>query len=401
MIRDKNILLQYGSVLLGIVVVAVVMMSFTGLWPTGENPYASYRWQAQAWLDGRLDVGEKYTWLELAIYDGKYYVSFPPFPSYVLLPFCLIGGDQTPDHWIMLFMMVLAITYAFDLFRTLRGNTKGIEFLVFYLFLCNGYMFVAAQGWVWFFAQSMCFTLSLMALAYAAKGRGGSSLFCLACAFGCRPMVIVYLPMIFYLILQKTGATPCALIKRKKYWFILPSVLMLSYALLNYFRFGSFIEFGHNYLPEFVRAERGQFDISYVLDNLKELIRLPDIRDSNKRVGYPTFGGFAFYLVNPILITYILLWVTYAKDSSRRSRFVLFAFPIMFAAHVLILLFHRTLGGWQFGNRYLQDLFPFLYCAILLMYNDEEKFCTANGPLFFLGLAINLLGTVATYNEWL
>lgn len=401
MLRDKNTLLQYGSVLLGVLVVAVVIMSFTGLWPTGENPYASFRLQAQAWLEGRLDVGEDYTWLELAIVDGKYYVSFPPFPSYVLLPFCLLCGEQTPEHWIMLAMMALAVTYAFDLFRTLRGGTKGSAFLIFYLFLGNGYMFVAAQGWVWFFAQSMCFTLSLMALAYAARGRGGAALFFLACAFGCRPMVALYLPMIVYLIGKRTEMTPLSLIRRKGHWLILPALLLLSYALLNDARFGNFIEFGHNYLPEFVRAEHGQFDASYVPGNVQELLRLPDIQADTGRAGYFTFGGMAFYLVNPILITYALLWAACAKNRARRSRFVLLAFPAMFAAHVLILLFHRTLGGWQFGNRYLLDLFPFVYCAILLMVGDEERFCAANAPLFFLGLSVNLLGAVATYNHWI
>ncbi len=64
------------------------VMAFTGMWPWRENSYASYTLQACAWLQGRLDIphGEAYAFLELAIKDGRYYVSFPPFPSYVLLP---------------------------------------------------------------------------------------------------------------------------------------------------------------------------------------------------------------------------------------------------------------------------------------------------------------------------
>lgn len=401
MIHNRNIILKYSSALFCIIIVAVVIMSFTGLWPSEDNPYPSYRLQAQAWLNGQLDLGANYSWLELAIYDNKYYVSFPPFPSYVLLPFCLIWGEHTPDHWIMLFVMIIAIAHALDLFNSLRGSTKGIEFFVLYLFLCNGYMFVSTQGWVWFFAQSMCFTLSLMSLSYAAKGNGGASLFSLICAFGCRPMVIVYLPLIFYLLLQNKKTTLYVIIKSKWHWFILPSLLLISYAFLNYYRFGSFIEFGHSYLPEFVRAEHGQFSLAYVCSNIKELLRFPRMNIENKRIDYPTIGCFAFYLVNPIVITYILTWINYAKNSENKSRFVLFVLPIMFVTHALILLFHKTLGGWQFGNRYLLDMFPYMYCAILIMYKDDEKFLAANHPLFFLGLSINLLGTVATYNKWL
>ena len=66
---------------LAFLIVLWVAASFTGHWATEENPYRSYALQACAWLDGRLDLGKDYPWLELAIYEGKYYVSFPPFPS--------------------------------------------------------------------------------------------------------------------------------------------------------------------------------------------------------------------------------------------------------------------------------------------------------------------------------
>ena len=72
---------------LAFLIVLWVAASFTGHWATEENPYRSYALQACAWLNGRLDLEKDYPWLELAIYEGKYYVSFPPFPSLVLLPF--------------------------------------------------------------------------------------------------------------------------------------------------------------------------------------------------------------------------------------------------------------------------------------------------------------------------
>ena len=41
----------------------------------------------------------------------------------------------------------------------------------------------------------------------------------------------------------------------------------------NFARFGSVTEFGHNYLPEFVRAENGQFSLTYLVPNLLQLLR--------------------------------------------------------------------------------------------------------------------------------
>mgnify|MGYP003302259415 CR=1 FL=1 len=63
-----------------------LLWMFTGKWPLDANTYNSYALQADAWRQGRLDLGQNYTWLELAIYEGKYFVSFPPFPSYLLFP---------------------------------------------------------------------------------------------------------------------------------------------------------------------------------------------------------------------------------------------------------------------------------------------------------------------------
>ena len=62
-----------------------------------------------------------------------------------------------------------------------------------------------------------------------------------------------------------------------------PAVLLAAYAPValaaaammgyNFARFGSVVEFGHNYLPEFQRAEHGQFSLAYLLPNLLNLLR--------------------------------------------------------------------------------------------------------------------------------
>lgn len=62
------------------------------------NCWDSYSLQAMSWLSGRLDMGKNYEWLELAVYNGKYYLSFPPLPSVVMLPFVLLFGERTPSN---------------------------------------------------------------------------------------------------------------------------------------------------------------------------------------------------------------------------------------------------------------------------------------------------------------
>ena len=59
-----------------------------------HSPYDSYALQAENWLAGRIWIedGEAYPWLELAVYQGRYYQSFPPVPAAALLPFVALGG---------------------------------------------------------------------------------------------------------------------------------------------------------------------------------------------------------------------------------------------------------------------------------------------------------------------
>ena len=103
--RDYSAVTTFLSILLAMVIVA----AFTGQWPTADNTYRSYLLQAMSWLEGRLDLGRDYPWLELAIYEGKYFVSFPPFPSYVLLPLAAIWGMNTSEGLVAWVVTLLGV----------------------------------------------------------------------------------------------------------------------------------------------------------------------------------------------------------------------------------------------------------------------------------------------------
>ena len=75
--------------ILSCIAVWAVVWSICGAWPWAQNPYNSYTLQAKAWLSGQIDLGRNYSHLEIAEYGGKYFISFPPFPSVVMLPFVI------------------------------------------------------------------------------------------------------------------------------------------------------------------------------------------------------------------------------------------------------------------------------------------------------------------------
>lgn len=350
-----------------------------------KNPYNSYTRQCMAWLDGRLDLGQDYPWLELAVFGGKYYVSFPPFPSYVFMPFALIFGEDNPESFLNVLVALVGVVYAALIAAEYQSSERSAALLPIFLYAGGAVFPVALTNGVWFIAQNMALTLSLMSVYYAKKGRKGVSLFCLCCASGCRPFQVVYLPLIVYL---QSGEG-----RRKDYWltkayvFIPTVVLAMSYALLNYFRFGNPLKFGHNYLPEFINSEHGQFHFSYIWGNLYNLVRLPDF-NADTKMSIPEFNGMNIFLCFPILIW----WMFAAIKTKARTRLNLLTVSCV-VIHILLLVSHKTMGGYHYGNRYIIDVLPAVFITMCSMdlgrKVDGFRFFQA---LFLFGLVFNIIG---------
>ena len=402
----KKVSLMYVICPLAVCVVMLVVATYTGCWPLGENPYRSYTLQACAWLNGRLDVGGQYTWLELAVVGDQYYVSFPPFPSFVLLPFAIFFGQDTPDHLISMTCTVIGIIYALKVFERVSGSMLHAGGYVLFLYLGNGYLFISMQGWVWFLAQCMCFTLSLMAIYYAVSGKGGISMTCWACAVGCRPMVVVYYPLLCACLYKSWksidhGMLPKVFVRRLMIC-LLPAIgIGIVYMSLNIARFGNPFEFGHKYLPEFINAENGQFSFEYLEEHLKQLLRLPRTGGKDGALIYDTFDCMAFWLIAPMTLVFVALWFFTVFFRKNKFRFEVISLPLMIAIHVVIICCHKTLGGYQFGNRYIVDILPYIYYGIITWKPERNCISQLNIPLFMLGFSVNLIGTVATYNHWM
>lgn len=393
-----------------------VFGAFTGKWPWENNPFNSFALQADSWLHGRLDLGMNYEYLELAIFNEKYYVSFPPFPSYILLPFALFMGSNTPDNLISCAMTLVGSIYAYklckELLNTQKSSTISFVFTVL-IYLGSNTLFFISNGWVWFIAQNFSFGLTLMSLYYAVKGCPGRSLTFWACAVGCRPFQFIYLPVLIWLMIKKWRKTDAdftiiGILKKQWYKCIPCGLIGLSYCILNYARFGNILEFGHNYLPEFTRIETGQFDLSYLAVNLSRMFRLPLINTDtantgliNNALNFFNCDGVAFYIVNPIFILFLitLIYKCFVKDREHLGLCILIF--VLGCLNIVFLCMHRTLGGWHFGNRYTCDMLPFILTGIIISMPKNEKFMFLPRLVFIFGFALNLVGTVASYNYWI
>lgn len=400
--KDRKVL-EYGIVtVLSIVAVMILMAMFLGNNIWSGNPYNTYALQADSWRQGRLHLGQDYPWLELAIYNGKYYCSFPPFPSYVLLPLTFIFGSNTPDFTIMYMVNVLLTVYLFRLAIKLGTNGATAMFMTLFVTVGANTLFIMQEPSVWFFAQLLCFTTATMAIYYAYEGKGGVAMFWWACSVGCRPMQLLFLPILLVLMYQrerkqKPDVSGMKLILQRWYWAIPMGMVALSYMLLNYLRFGSITEFGRKYLPEFVRAEKGQFHVDYILPNLKSLLNFPEF-DENGRMIIDHFGNLNFLITSPIVIAAMvgIVCAIYKKEWKLMQMGVLVC--ILSCMYLLVTVMHRTMGAWQFGNRYAIDILPYIFMVTGLAWARFPRIVKYFVPMALFSAVLNVVGTIIVYN---
>lgn len=383
-----------------IVMVHFVIHTFTGMWWTADNAYNSYVLQAQRWLSGHLDLGQNYSHLEIAEYGGKFFVSFPPFPSYVMLPFVLLFGTNTPDGLISLAVMLIGAVYLYRIFMHYNFKNESAVFWTLFTYIGSNMLFITTNAWVWFIAQNMCFTLSVLSLYYAVKGKGGLSLAFWACSVGCRPINAIYIAAVLYILIKnRTDNKQPIICRQTLVWLIAPFVIAISYMALNYARFDSVFEFGHNYLPEFVEAEDGQFSLNYIKQNLPLLFEFPKIKNGIWQ--YPKFNGMAFYFVTPVFLVHIITILRCVFTGTKADKVIVWGIPVLIAFNFLFLTMHRTMGGFHFGNRYTLDALPYAVFAIAATADNKDKYEHFYIPLMIMGLCVNIVGTIAVYNNWI
>lgn len=401
--NSKKEYLDYGIVtVLSVLIFLMIMSMFTGKGLFDSNVYNTYALQADAWRQGRLDLGQDYPWLELAIYNGKYYSSFPPFPSYVLFPLTFIWGSNTPDFILIWLLDLVAAAFLYKLAVRLNLSPKSAMVETIFLMTGSNLVFVMIDSSVWFMAQTMCFTLCVLALYCAVKGNGAGALFFWACSVGCRPMQVVYLPVLLIILYrhmkrQEPDAAWYQSILKYIKWAIPAGVVAVSYMLLNYLRFGNIFEFGHNYLPEFVQSEYGQFHIHYIRENVKTLFCLPEFTEDGKLI-INNMGNFNLLLVSPVFL-FVLLILIYAFMKKAYKQ-VMAGAGIIFLSilYMLIIVMHKTMGGWHFGNRYSNDILPWIYLVLGMITSRFPELVKYQIPFYIWGICLNVVGTVCVYN---
>lgn len=378
-----------------------VLQLLTGQYLWEHNTYNTYALQADSWRQGRLDLGENYSWLEIAEYNGKYYCSFPPFPSYVLFPLTLIFGSNTPDGLVLLFFDVMAVVFLYKIAITLKLSPRAAALSTLFFSICTNMTFVLFVPSVWFFAQTLSYSLATAAIYYALKGKGSLSLFLWSCGVGCRPMQAFFVPVLLLILYQKEREKHpeekwYMLILNKADWGLPALGVAISYMVLNYLRFGNIVEFGHNYLPEFV-YEHKQFSTDYLANNFKMLMNLPDFTEEGRML-IDHFGNLNFLWVNPPILIAVF-GIIFACIKKEKKAALLGGVTILLSVvYLIVTMMHATMGGWHFGNRYTNDILPWLFVCFMLVLAKHNRLVKWQIPFAIWGILFNVVGTIIVYN---
>lgn len=361
-----------------------------------SSPYNTYTLQAMAWRNGSLHLPHDFPWLELAIYEGNYYVSFPPLPSVVLLPLTFLFGEQTPDN---LLVQLYGLGACLGVYSALKasGMKRPAAALLSYLIpLSSSALPMFVNGAVWYQAQMLALMLTCLSIAAMLKGRPTLSLFVYALSVACRPFNALYGPVLYMLFFRRR--TPALDFNRASFRRLIPGTALglavaAAIGVFNAVRFGNPLEFGHNYLPEFSFQGGIQFSLQHVANNLKTFLLGLPLEKSGASYSFRAFG-YSLLIACPTVTLMLArcLRDIIKKQFSLMKGFLLFTMLL----HIFLLLLHRTFGGYQLGARYVVDVIPYTICYFALSPGGKRWQALCIAALLF-SLAFTIAGLSAVH----
>lgn len=383
---------------------------------TEHTQFNHFALQAEAWLDGRLDLGgdppDHAQNNDFAHYRGKWFVPFPALPALLLVPLVAIAGsaDRVRDGQFFVWLAPLGPVLLLFALERLRARQRWRGSLLISTALSIGfglgsvYFFTAVQGTVWFAAHVVAVALLAGYVYCAIDGeRPWLAGLCLGLAYWSRASVLFAFPLFLLEAARacRSEAEPppseLSATRRLAYVvrrtdlkrlarlvaaFSVPFALCFGLSLLhNAARFEDPFDVGYRHLQIAWqgRIEKwGLFHYHYLAKNLGVVFTsLPWIQPFRINA-----HGLALWVTTPVYL--FLLWPPKARPG--------FGTMLITAACVGIpVLLYQNTGWMQFGYRFSNDYAVFLFCALAL---SGRRF----GPLFWtltaLAIAINAFGAL-------
>ncbi len=328
--------------------------------------------------------------------DTTHFMSFPPFPALVMMPFAAIWGYDTNDVLITVLAGGLnaLLLFLFLQLLTARGHSQRSRVDNVWLTLMFAFgtvaFFASVRGEVWFTALVFGVTLNIgfMLAALDLRHPLVAGLF-LGLGMATRtPIAFCFVFFAWQLFFpgNRWVGGRWGEIFRRGLPFALP-IIALGVALMayNHARFGDPFEFGHSFLgggaAKRIR-DHGLFNTWYINGNLSAaLINMPRLMPEAPFLNI-TKHGVGLLFSTPVLF---LLARPASWPPLRRALWL-----TVLAAAVPGVLYQNT--GWeQFGYRFAMDYLPYL--VALLAIGGRPLTWRVKAFIVF-GVVVNLFGAI-------
>ncbi len=371
-----------------------------------HTPANHFALLAEAWLHGHLSLpGEPPAYArgnDFAYFDGRWYVTFPPFPAALLVPAVWLAGGEAArvaDGRIFVLLAGVAPAVLFLVLEKLRrmreSRRSERQNVVLSLLFAFGtvYFFSAVQGTVWYAAHAVAAALAALYLLFALDAeRPLLAGVVLGLGFLTRAPLILGAPLLLFELYRVHGA---GIRGKGEGWghfvkalacFAAPLVSALALALvLNQLRFGDWSDFGYRHLAIrwHGRIERwGLFHYHYLAKNLGVLLTsLPWLTPAGAPVPFRINAhGLALWFTTPLY--FWLLW-------PRRCPPLYKSLALTALLVALPTLFYQNTGWVQFGFRFSNDYAVFLFALLALAGNPLGRLWQAAA---IVSVSVNAFG---------
>jgi hypothetical protein len=329
-----------------------------------------------------------------------WYMSFPPFPTVLMLPSAAISGRGGDDVVPTLIIAALILPLTLLVLRRLAGaglsqrSVREDLWLVATLAFGTVLFFSAVQGKVWYTALVVGVALMLV-YAWAsieAKRPVIAGLALGAAALTRTPMAFA-LPLFLLELWRVYGG-------RDNWRAMVPSALrftipVVAFALAgmiyNAVRFGAPTEFGHTFLDvrQQIQIEQwGLVNYHYLARNLAVAFTL--LPELSAHAPYIQIGGhgLAMWFTTPLLV--YVLWPR-DKPAIHRALWLSIAFVAIPG------LLYQNSGWVQFGYRFSLDYMVLLIMLIAIGGRPLGRLAKA---LIVFGIVVNLFGAITFDRDW-
>jgi hypothetical protein len=356
---------------------------------------------AESFLRGHFDlVSRPPSYHDMTNFAGQWYVTFPPLPAVVLMPFVALWGLAVPEILISVVLGAINCGLVWLLLgRVPVALPAWARLGLTALFgLGTVHWYSALAGSVWFFAHIVAVTFAtLYAIEVLGKNRPVVAAVFLGLAGLARTPAFFGFPLFVTVALAaragkaKAGAGRTSAVVSVLTFGAVLGLFVVAMLAYNYVRFGSPLEFGYtqmqiaNTLAPRLR-EHGQFSLAFLPENLYYFLIAPPIVPGPVFVVEPNQWGLGLIFASPGLL--------YAFRGLRRNAISVGAALAALLVAIPNLLYYNT--GWvQFGYRFSLDFLPFV--MVLAAFGTRGRI----GRLGLVAIALSIVAEFWGYHWFL